>query len=156
MPVGTLCHNVHKNSFDPKHCLPLPHCITPAAATTYPETFFGQKTITTTNSSLEEAGEELKRVSVIQKPSPNRQRWSYQGLILMKGMGAQVKKTVMRRKDFLPQMSDSAPIRGADRNDRKPFAGTQQRTLVLRKMLVRIFCAFVTIALCRNESLHME
>lgn len=48
------------------------------------------------------------------------QRWSHQGLILMKGMGAQVKKTVMRRKDFLPQMSDRAPIRGADRNDRKP------------------------------------
>lgn len=38
----------------------------------------------------------------------------------MKGMGAQVKKTVMRRKDFLPQMSERAPIRGADRNDRKP------------------------------------
>lgn len=38
----------------------------------------------------------------------------------MKGMGAQVKNTVMRRKDFLPQMSDRAPIRGADRNDRKP------------------------------------
>lgn len=45
---------------------------------------------------------------------------THQGLILMKGMGAQVKKTVMRRKDFLPQISDSAPIRGADRNDRKP------------------------------------
>lgn len=47
---------------------------------------------------------------------------THQGLILMKGMGAQVKKTVMRRNDFLPQMSDSAPIRGADRNDRKPWA----------------------------------
>lgn len=40
----------------------------------------------------------------------------------MKGMGAQVKKTVMSRNDFLPQMSDSAPIRGADRKDRKPWA----------------------------------
>lgn len=46
--------------------------------------------------------------------------WTHQGLILMKGMGAQVKKTVTRRKDFLPQVSDSAPIRGADKNDRKP------------------------------------
>lgn len=45
---------------------------------------------------------------------------SHHGLILMKGMGAQVKKTVRRRKDFLPQMSDRAPIRGAERNDRKP------------------------------------
>lgn len=43
----------------------------------------------------------------------------------MKGMGAQVKKTVMSRNDFLPQMSDRAPIRGADRNDRKPWAGRE-------------------------------
>lgn len=53
--------------------------------------------------------------------------FSHHGLILMKGMGAQVKKTVMRRKDFLPQMSDRAPIRGADRNDRKPWTHTEKR-----------------------------
>lgn len=48
----------------------------------------------------------------------------------MKGMGAQVKKTVMRRKDFLPQMSDSAPIRGADRNDRRPWTVQTQRNVI--------------------------
>ena len=46
--------------------------------------------------------------------------FSHHGLILMKGMGAHVKKTVRRRKDFLPQISDRAPISGAERNDRKP------------------------------------
>ena len=36
------------------------------------------------------------------------------------GMGAQVKKTERRRNDFLPQASERAPIRGADRKERKP------------------------------------
>ena len=39
------------------------------------------------------------------------------------GMGAQVKKTVRRRKDFLPQASDSAPISGAHRKDKMPCSG---------------------------------
>ena len=39
------------------------------------------------------------------------------------GMGAQVKKTVRRRKDFLPHASDSAPISGAHRKDRMPCSG---------------------------------
>ena len=38
-------------------------------------------------------------------------------------MGAQVKKTVRRRKDFLPHASDSAPISGAHRKDRMPCSG---------------------------------
>ena len=45
---------------------------------------------------------------------------THHGLILIRGMGAHVKKTVKRRKDFLPHTSDMAPIRGADRNDRRP------------------------------------
>lgn len=45
---------------------------------------------------------------------------SYQGLSLISGIGAQVKKTVTKRKDRLPHTSDSAPIRGADINDRRP------------------------------------
>ena len=38
----------------------------------------------------------------------------------MSGMGAHVKKTVSSRKDFRPHTSDSAPIRGALRNDNSP------------------------------------
>ena len=36
-------------------------------------------------------------------------------------MGAQVKKTVMNKNVFLPQMSESAPIRGAERKERMPL-----------------------------------
>jgi len=36
-------------------------------------------------------------------------------------MGAHVKKTVMSRKNFLPQTSDNAPISGADRNEKMPL-----------------------------------
>lgn len=45
---------------------------------------------------------------------------SYQGLSLIRGIGAQVKKTVTKRKDRLPHTSDNAPIRGADMNDSRP------------------------------------
>lgn len=47
-------------------------------------------------------------------------RKTYQGLTLSIGIGKQVKNTVKRRNDFLPQTSDNAPIRGALRNDRRP------------------------------------
>lgn len=46
---------------------------------------------------------------------------SYQGLSLIRGIGAQVKKTVTNRKDRLPHTSDNAPIRGADMNDSRPL-----------------------------------
>lgn len=46
---------------------------------------------------------------------------SYQGLSLISGIGAQVKKTVTNRKDRLPHTSDNAPIRGADMNDSRPL-----------------------------------
>lgn len=36
------------------------------------------------------------------------------------GMGAQVKKTARIRKDFLPQASERAPSKGAERKDRIP------------------------------------
>lgn len=42
------------------------------------------------------------------------------GLIFIKGIGAHVKNTVSKRKDFLPHTSDRAPIRGALRNDSRP------------------------------------
>ena len=45
---------------------------------------------------------------------------TYQGLNFSRGMGKQVKKTVSRRNDFRPQTSDSAPINGADKNDKIP------------------------------------
>lgn len=45
---------------------------------------------------------------------------TYHGLNLINGIGTHVKKTVTRRKDFLPQTSDSAPISGALMKDKKP------------------------------------
>ena len=45
----------------------------------------------------------------------------YQGLSLISGMGAHVKKTVTRRKERLPHTSERAPIRGADMNDSRPW-----------------------------------
>lgn len=50
---------------------------------------------------------------------------SYHGLILIRGIGAQVKNTVTSRKDFLPQTSDKAPIRGALRKDSNPYTHTK-------------------------------
>ena len=35
-------------------------------------------------------------------------------------MGTQVKNTVIRRKNFRPQRSESPPINGALRNDKNP------------------------------------
>lgn len=46
---------------------------------------------------------------------------TYQGLSLISGMGAHVKKTVTSRNVRLPHTSDSAPIRGADMNDSRPL-----------------------------------
>lgn len=37
------------------------------------------------------------------------------------GIGKQVKKTVINKKTFRPHISDIAPIRGALKNDSKPF-----------------------------------
>lgn len=45
---------------------------------------------------------------------------TYHGLIFMSGIGAHVKNTVSSKKDFLPQTSDNAPIKGALRKDNKP------------------------------------
>ena len=39
----------------------------------------------------------------------------------MKGIGTQVKNAVMRRNSFLPQISERAPMRGAERKLRKPL-----------------------------------
>ena len=45
----------------------------------------------------------------------------HQLLTIMRGMGAQVKKTVTRRKNLRPQMSERAPISGAERKERRPL-----------------------------------
>lgn len=39
----------------------------------------------------------------------------------MSGIGAHVKNTVMRRKNFLPHTSERAPISGADKNEKMPL-----------------------------------
>lgn len=46
---------------------------------------------------------------------------THHGLIFIRGMGAQVKNTVKRRNDFLPQTSERAPMRGALRKDSRPW-----------------------------------
>lgn len=51
--------------------------------------------------------------------------FTHHGLIFMRGMGAHVKKTVSSKKDLRPQTSDSAPIRGALRNDNRPWKTTE-------------------------------
>jgi hypothetical protein len=45
---------------------------------------------------------------------------TYHGLILISGIGKQVKKTVPRRKGFLPQTSERAPMSGALRKESRP------------------------------------
>ena len=40
------------------------------------------------------------------------------------GIGAQVKKTVMSKNGFLPQISDKAPTKGAQRKLKKPLMPT--------------------------------
>lgn len=42
-------------------------------------------------------------------------------LMVINGIGAHVKNTVIRRKNFRPHTSDSAPINGALKNDRIPL-----------------------------------
>lgn len=51
--------------------------------------------------------------------------FTYHGLIFISGMGAHVKKTVSSKKDLRPQTSDSAPMRGALRNDNRPWKTTE-------------------------------
>lgn len=51
---------------------------------------------------------------------------SNQGLSLISGIGAQVKKTVTNRKERLPHTSDNAPIRGADMKESRPWTGDTQ------------------------------
>lgn len=41
--------------------------------------------------------------------------------IVISGIGAHVKNTVMSKKNFLPHMSERAPMRGALRNDKMPL-----------------------------------
>lgn len=54
---------------------------------------------------------------------------SYHGLIFISGMGAHVKKTVSSKKDLRPQTSDNAPIRGALKNDNRPWKRTRTQRL---------------------------
>lgn len=51
----------------------------------------------------------------------NKNRYTYHELIDMSGIGAHVKKTVIKRKNLRPQTSDKAPTSGALRNDRMPL-----------------------------------
>lgn len=63
-------------------------------------------------------------------------------LIDISGMGTQVKKTVMRRKNFRPHTSDKAPISGALRKERMPLMPITRpfiRNVWSGKVLLRTF-----------------
>lgn len=59
--------------------------------------------------------------------------FTYHGLIFISGMGAHVKKTVSSKKDLRPQTSDRAPMRGALRNDNRPWKITEKITEIERQ-----------------------
>ena len=69
---------------------------------------------------------------------------TYQVLIFINGIGKQVKNTVIRRKNFLPQTSDRAPIRGALKNDKIPC----KKHIILYKLL---FSFKLTISLFQKD-----
>lgn len=52
---------------------------------------------------------------------------THHGLILISGIGKQVKKTVPRRKGFLPHTSDSAPMSGALKKESRPWRRKQKQ-----------------------------
>lgn len=58
---------------------------------------------------------------------------THHGLILISGMGKQVKNTVPRRKGFLPHTSDRAPMRGALRKDSRPWRRKQKQRSNLQR-----------------------
>lgn len=60
-----------------------------------------------------------------------KDRGTHHGLILISGIGKQVKKTVPRRKGFLPHTSDRAPMSGALRKESRPWRRTQKQGLNL-------------------------
>jgi len=47
----------------------------------------------------------------------------------MRGIGTQVKVTVSSRNGLRPQMSDRAPIKGALRNESKPYTTCTSHTV---------------------------
>ena len=61
---------------------------------------------------------------------------TYQGLIIIKGIGAHVHATVINRKGFLPITSDKAPTIGALRNDNIPYKMYRE----IRQHLCDIIC----------------
>lgn len=53
---------------------------------------------------------------------------THHGLTVIRGMGKQVKKTVPRRKGFLPHTSDRAPMSGALRKESRPWRRKQRQS----------------------------
>ena len=54
----------------------------------------------------------------------------------MNGIGAQVKATVNSKKGLRPMTSDSAPTRGALRNERIPYKTDRQKSVISQYILV--------------------
>lgn len=63
---------------------------------------------------------------------------THHGLIFISGMGAHVKKTVSSKKDLRPHTSDNAPIRGALRNDNRPWEGEREGEVQGTERLVSV------------------
>lgn len=53
---------------------------------------------------------------------------THHGLMAIRGIGKQVKKTVPSRKGFLPHTSDRAPMSGALRKESRPWGRTQKQS----------------------------
>lgn len=67
--------------------------------------------------------------SYVTQDSQDDERLStHHGLITIRGIGKQVKKTVPRRKGFLPHTSDRAPMSGALRKESRPCRGKQKQS----------------------------
>lgn len=52
---------------------------------------------------------------------------THHGLTVSRGIGKQVKKTVPRRKGFLPHTSDRAPMSGALRKESRPWRRRKEK-----------------------------
>ena len=61
---------------------------------------------------------------------------TYHVLIANKGIGKQVKNTVIRRKSLRPHISDKAPIKGALRNDKNPYEQNNTSRIIIFKLAV--------------------
>ena len=74
----------------------------------------------------------------------------------MNGIGAQVKATVNSKKGLRPMTSDSAPTRGALRNERIPYKTDWQKSVISQYILVESVTAVDKVRLLCEYNSHHE